>query len=226
MLLLMNVGLAPSEATLDQGLKLEPMSPSCGSSSISELNVNSPSVPSSLLASKHTTQPLGKTIVPKTLAALPKPASYITMSSIISSLQTIVFWSGTILASTVFLWCLWHTCGYAGFPIGRMINPLADLEAENNENTQSAKFAGGMIGGLLCYCHIAWKAVYLLGTQHPGLPSGGFYDITFWIVKFVLQTCGEAVAILAILSGVVVVLGLNGRKQVRVPLEKKKGHKA
>jgi hypothetical protein len=67
--------------------------------------------------------------------------------------------------------------------------------------------------------------VYLLGTQHPGLPSGGFYDITFWIVKFVLQTCGEAVAILAILSGVVVVLGLNGRKQARVPLEKKKGHK-
>jgi Na+/proline symporter len=147
------------------------------------------------------------------------------MSSIISSLETIVFCSGAILTTAIILWCLWKTCGYVGFPIGKMIIRFADSEGENNETARSTK-SGAIVGGFLCYGLIALKTINPVGFPNRSVPGREAYDIAFWMAKFALQACGEAVAVLAILSGVVKVLRLDVRRQVPVSLEKEDGRNA
>jgi hypothetical protein len=164
-------------------------------------------------------------IIPKTPASLPTHASCITMSSMTTSLETIVLCSGAILATAIVLWCLWKIYGYVGFPIGRMITRLTDPEGENDDKSRSAKF-GATVGGFVCYGLIALKTINPVGFPSRSVPGREAYDIAFWIAEFVLQACGEAVAVLAILSGVVKVLGLDTRKQAPASLEKENGRKA
>jgi hypothetical protein len=106
-----------------------------------------------------------------------------------------------------------------------MIVRFADSEGENNEIARSTK-CGAMVGGLLCYGLIALKTINPVGFPNRSVPGREAYDIAFWMAKFALQACGEAVAVLAILSGVVKILRLDVRRQVPVALAKEEGHHA
>jgi hypothetical protein len=52
------------------------------------------------------------------------------------------------------------------------------------------------------------------------------YDIGFWLARLVLVACGETVAVLAILSGVVKASGLDGGREASVDIGKDKGRMA
>ena len=58
------------------------------------------------------------------------------------------------------------------------------------------------------------------------MPGREIYDIGFWLAKCILSGCGETVAVLAILSGVVKALGLDGGKGASVNLGKDEGRTA
>lgn len=143
------------------------------------------------------------------------------MSEIISSIQTIAFCSGAIIASAVLLWCLWKIYGFVGFPIGKMIMRVnKNQESPNGHDTQSKALAV-TLGGFMCYGLIAWKTTTEgLPPYNYGVPGERMYDIGFWLVKIILSACGETAVVLAILSGVVKGLGLDRGKEASVELGK------
>jgi xanthine/uracil permease len=144
------------------------------------------------------------------------------MSEMISSIQTIVFCSGAIIASAVLLWCLWKTFGFVGFPIGKMamrVTKQCDPENPDSDNHRSALFAV-ILGGFICYGIGAYKTISHEGIPQYSMPGREMYDIGFWLAKLILSACGETVAVLAIISGVVKVLGLDGGKKAYVELGK------
>lgn len=150
------------------------------------------------------------------------------MSDMISSIQTIVICSGTIIASATLLWCLWKTFGFVGFPIGKMfirINKKNDPEDTDSDNHRSA-LCGVFVGGFICYSLTAYKTISHEGFPKYSMPGREIYDIGFWLAKCILSGCGETVAVLAILSGVVKALGLDGGKGASVNLGKDEGRTA
>ena len=150
------------------------------------------------------------------------------MSDMISSIQTIVFSSGAIIASAVLLWCLWKTFGFVGFPIGKTVMRITkqdDPENPSSSNHRSSVFAVSL-GGFLCYSLIAYKTISHQGIPRYSIPGQEMYDIGFWLAKLILSACGETVAVLAILSGVVKVLGLDSGNEAPVDLGKDEGRMA
>lgn len=142
------------------------------------------------------------------------------MSEMVSSIQTIVFCSGAIITSAALLWCLWKIYGFVGFPIGKMIMRInKNQENPDNRNNQSTAVAV-TLGGFMCYGLIAWKTTTHEDFPPYSVPGERMYDIGFWLVKLALSACGETAVVLAILSGVVKVLGLDGGKEAPVELEK------
>lgn len=152
----------------------------------------------------------------------PEPESAVNMSEMISSIETIVFSSGAIITSAVLLWCLWKTFGFVGFPIGKMIMRIAkqdDPENPSSNNHRSSVFAVSL-GGFLCYSLIAYKTISHQGVPRYSIPGQEMYDVGFWLAKLILSACGETVAVLAILSGVVKVAGLDGGRESPIELGK------
>lgn len=147
------------------------------------------------------------------------------MTDMISSIQTIVFSSGAIIISAVLLWCLWKTFGFVGFPIGKMVMRFTkqdDPENPSSNNHRSSVFAV-IMGGFLCYSLIAYKTISHQGVPQYSTPGKEMYDIGFWLVKLILSACGETVAVLAILSGAVKAVGLDGGREMSVDLGKDEG---
>jgi hypothetical protein len=147
------------------------------------------------------------------------------MSDIISSLQTVIFCSVGIIASVVILWCLWKIFGFVGFPIGKTIMRISKTStpgSSDGDNHQAKLFAV-MLGVFMCYTLVAYKTISQMGGPRYSVPDERLYDIGLWIVELVLSSCGETVAVLAILSGVVKVSRLDGGKEVAVELGKDEG---
>ncbi|GAB7334708.1 hypothetical protein MBLNU13_g06647t2 [Cladosporium sp. NU13] len=150
------------------------------------------------------------------------------MSEMISSIQTIVFSASAIITSAVLLWCLWKTFGFVGFPIGKMVMRITkqdDLENPSSNNHRSSVFAVSL-GSFLCYSFIAYKTISRQGVPQYSMPGQEMYDVGFWLAKLVLLACGETVAVLAILSGVVKALGLDHGREASVELGKDEGRMA
>lgn len=145
------------------------------------------------------------------------------MSSMISSLETIVLCSGAVIAAAILLWGLWKTYSFVGFPIGKMVMRLGDPETEDNVRSRSGMY-GATLGGFLCYGLIAWKTMSSGNSLPPCLPGEEIYTAAIWLVKLILQACGESAAVLAILAGVVKVLRLDVRKEGPVSLDKEENH--
>ena len=78
----------------------------------------------------------------------------------------------------------------------------------------------------MCYGLTVYNATSQTGIMTDIIPNEGVYDMSLWTVKLLLVSCNEAVAVFAILSGIVKVLGLDGRKEVAVELEKDAGRMA
>lgn len=148
------------------------------------------------------------------------------MSDLISSIQTIAFCSGAIIASAALLWCLWKTYGFVGFPIGKMIMRVNKNQENPNDRDTQSKALAVTLGCFMCYGLIAWKTTTQEDLPPYSVPGERMYDIGFWLIKLVLSACGETAVVLAILSGVVKVLGFDGGKEELVELEKDEGRKA
>lgn len=58
------------------------------------------------------------------------------------------------------------------------------------------------------------------------MPGQEMYDIGFWLARLVLVACGETVAVLAILSGVVKASGLDGGREASIDIGKDKSRMA
>jgi hypothetical protein len=151
------------------------------------------------------------------------------MNLMISSVQTIVVCSGAIIASAILLWCLWKTFGFLGFPIGKMVTRITkqhDPENPDSDDRPSTVFAVSL-GGFICYSLVAYKTI-ISHERIPrySMPGQEMYDIGFWLARLVLVACGETVAVLAILSGVVKASGLDGGREASVDIGKDKGRMA
>lgn len=83
---------------------------------------------------------------------------------------------------------------------------------------------GATLGGFLCYGLIAWKTMSPGNSLPPSLPGEEIYTAAIWLIKLILQACGESAAVLAILAGVVKVLRLDVRKEGSVSLDKEENH--
>lgn len=149
------------------------------------------------------------------------------MSSIASSIQTIIFCSVAILASTIFLWCLSKIYAFVAFPIVRAIKRAWEKTnpEEDHDNPQPALPAIS-IGGFLCYGLITYKTTSQHDFPEYSVPDQRMYEVAMWIGKIVLSACVESVAVLAILSGVIKVMGLDGGKAAAVELGKDEGRMA
>ena len=150
------------------------------------------------------------------------------MSTFFSSVETIVLFSGSILAAAVTLWALCKIYGFVGFPIGRLsarIPSRTVLDTQEKEDFQCAVY-GIITGGFLCYGLIIWNFMNPVGFPQYSLPDRRVYDITFWVIKTTLQACGESIAVLAILSGVVKVCGLDGKREESAGTGKEQGRLA
>lgn len=150
------------------------------------------------------------------------------MNTLFSSVETIVLFSGSILAAAVTLWALGKIYGFVGFPIGRLSARLPNrkvLDTQDKEDFQCAVY-GIITGGFLCYGLIIWNFMNPVDFPPYGLPDQRIYDITLWVVKTVLQACGESIAVLAILSGVVKACGLDGKRDAEGGFGKEEGRLA
>jgi hypothetical protein len=105
-------------------------------------------------------------------------------------------------------------------PQGRPCSRLPASEICEVVKVRLSLECGAIVGGFLCYGLIALKTINPVGFPNRSVPGREAYDIAFWMAKFALQACGEAVAVLAILSGVVKVVELDVRRQVPVSVEK------
>lgn len=150
------------------------------------------------------------------------------MSDMIYSFQTIVFSSGAIITSAVLLWCLWKTFGFVGLPIGKTVMRITkqdDPENPSSNDHRSSVFAVSL-GGFLSYSLIAYKTISHQGVPRYSIPGQEMYDIGFWLAKLILSACGETVAVLAILSGALKVVGLDGGREASIDLGKDEGRMA
>ena len=77
------------------------------------------------------------------------------------------------------------------------------------------------LGSFVCYCLIAYKTMRHENFPQYSMPGQEMYNVGFWLAKLVSLACGETVAVLAILSGVVKALGLDGGREASVDLGKK-----
>jgi hypothetical protein len=143
------------------------------------------------------------------------------MSDITSSIQTVGLCSVGLIGSAILLWCLWKTFSFVGFPIGKMITRICSDIDDN-----AARFLATLLGGFMCYGLMFYNAANQIEFPTNINPGEEPYDIGFWVVKLLLVTCNEVVAVLAILSGVVKVLGLDGGKEVADDFEKDVGRMA
>jgi hypothetical protein len=105
-------------------------------------------------------------------------------------------------------------------PQGRPCSRLPASEICEVVKVRLSLECGAIVGGFLCYGLIALKTINPVVFPNRSVPGREAYDIAFWMAKFALQACGEAVAVLAILSGVVKVVELDVRRQVPVSVEK------
>jgi hypothetical protein len=95
-----------------------------------------------------------------------------------------------------------------------------------NHNTQSKALAV-TLGGFMCYGLIAWKTTTeAVPPYNYGVPGERMYDIGFWLVKVILSACGETAVVLAILSGIVKGLGLDGGKEAAFEVGKEEDRMA
>lgn len=151
-----------------------------------------------------------------------------TMDTLSSSIQTIVLFSGSILGAAAILWALWKIYGFIGFPIGKMflrVGNRGHLDTQEKKDFQCA-LSGAVVGGFLCYGLIAWSFIPPVGMPTYSVPGQEVYDMTLWIVKTLLQACGESIVVLAILSGVVKIIGLDGKKEATEGLGKEESRLA
>lgn len=124
---------------------------------------------------------------------------------------------------------VWRISGYVGYPIGNwMIQKIHSMQKESEEEKcRQAKRLVGTLCLWMCWLLMQWHIMNPVGFPHFGSSTTSahkwHYLIGLWVVETALQGCMEAMAVLAVLSGVVKIAGRRSEQVVPVDVEKQGG---
>lgn len=132
--------------------------------------------------------------------------------------QIVLLTAGTLLATGCLVWAVWRIGSILGSPIGRFA--FRSLHSEEAQHFIGSKL-GGWLGIFLSYGLFHWGLDHTTGLPPVALANGQYHLIALWILKVAAKAASGSFGVLALLSGVVKIFGLDARVEGTVDVDEK-----